>query len=381
MRRASQLTLSVIVFVLSGLPVVAVPPIINPYADVNWKTCGKHKANLHTHTLQHRVREDGAIVFVNGLIQAPDGTVIQEPREGYDRRNRHPGVDAAQGRRGGSDGSITPTAKIDAYRSRGYTILALTDHNMVTWPWQDYGRDPATLGMLAVQGCELSRHHHMGSYFNDYNGSAGNVEESIRAVGDRNGLAMLFHPGRYSESVDWYVNLYEKYDHLIGMEVYNQLDRYPQDRTLWDQVLTRLMPHRPVWGMANDDAHGMGHVGRSWQVFLLPELTEQAFRHAMRHGHSLFSHARGGHQPDGGDPAPVIHAINVNDAEGTIAIEASGYEGIAWISAGRVIADGPVLDAEGRQGYVRAELAGETGRTCTQPFFIGDPEKGTPTEE
>ncbi len=381
MRCANHLILSVVVFVLSGLSVVAVTPFINPYADVNWETYGRHKANLHTHTLQHRVREDGAIVFVNGLIQAPDETILQKVQKGHDRQNRHPDVDAAQGRRGGSDGSLTPTAKIDAYQSRGYTILALTDHDMVTWPWQDYGRDSTALGMLAVQGCEPSRHHHMGSYFNDYNGSAGNVEESICAAGDRNGLAMLFHPGRYGESMDWYVNLYEKYDHLIGMEVYNQGDRYPRDRALWDEVLTRLMPHRPVWGMANDDAHELGHVGRNWQVFLLPELTEAALRHAMRHGHSFFSYAQGGHPREGGDPAPVIEAIRVNEAEGQIAIEASGYERIEWISAGRVIAGGPVLDAKGRQGYVRAELTGETGRTYTQPFFIGDPEAGTPTGE
>jgi len=381
MHRFIRLIPSAAVFVLSGLSVLAVTPIVNPYADVNWQAYGKHKANLHTHTLQHRFREDRASVFASGLIHAPDGTVLQEAQEGYDNRNHHPDFDAAKGRWGGSDGSMTPTAKIDAYRSLGYTILALTDHNRVTWPWQDYGREPEALGMLAVQGCEPSRHHHMGSYFNDYNGASDNVEESIRAVGDRNGLAVIFHPGRYSESDDWYVNLYKKHDHLIGMEVYNQGDRYSKDRALWDRVLTQLMPHRPIWGMANDDAHRIGHVGRNWQVFLLPELTEQALRHAMRHGHSFFSYAPGGHPQDGGDPAPVIHAITVKEAEGTIEVIASGYESIAWISAGRKIAEGPVLDANGRQGYVRAELAGKTGRTYTQPFFIGDPQKGTPTED
>ncbi len=381
MRRASQLILSAVVFVLSGVSVFARTPIMNPYAEVNWETYRQHKANLHTHTLQHRVRDDGSIVFVNGLIQAPDGTILQEAEGGYNRRNRHPDFEAAQGRSGGSDGRVTPMAKIDAYRGLGYTILALTDHNMVTWPWQDYGRDPNVLGMLAVQGNEPSRHHHMGSYFNDYDGSARNVEASIQAVGERNGLAVLFHPGRYRESVDWYVNLYEKYDHLVGLEVYNQGDRYPQDRATWDAVLTRLMPQRPVWGMANDDAHGHGHVGRNWQVFLLPELTEEALRRAMIRGHSFFSYAPGGHPRDSGDPAPVIEAIRVNAGAGQIAIEASGYDRVEWISAGRVIADGPVLDASERQGYVRAVLIGETGRTYTQPFFIGDPQEGTPAEE
>ncbi len=357
--------------------------IINPYADVNWETYSQHKANLHTHTRMHRFREDGASVFRTGLIHAQDGTILQEPQEGYDNKNRHPDYEAAKGRglHGGSDGSLSPPAKIDAYQSRGYTILALTDHNVVTWPWQDYGRDPESLGMLAVQGCEPSRHHHMGSYFNDSNGPTGNVEESIRAVGERNGLAVLFHPGRYKETDDWYVELYEKYEHLIGLEVYNQGDRYPNDRELWDRLLTQLMPYRPVWGASNDDAHSIGQVGRNWQVFLLPELNEQALRYAMRHGHSFFSYAPLGHPEDGGDPAPVIQSITVKDVEGTIEIKASGYESIEWISAGQVIAEGHLFDAKGHQGYVRAQLIGETGRTYTQPFFIGDPKKGTPARK
>ena len=380
MRRTSQLILSVLVFVLSGLSVFAGTPIINPYAEVNWETYGKHKANLHTHTVRSKVRDDGSVIFNHGLIQAPDGTILRGPQTRNAKR-QHPDFREATGRPGGSDGWITPTRIIDTYRGLGYTILALTDHDRVTWPWQDYGRDPEALGMLAVQGSEPSQHHHMGSYFNDYNGRFKNLEQSIQAVGERNGLAVIFHPGRYGGSADRYVNLFEKYDHLVGIEVYNQRDRYSQDRELWDRILTRLMPQRPVWGMANDDAHIGAHIGNSWQVFLLPELTEEALRHAMRNGHSFFSNVRGGHPKDGSDPAPLIESIRVDKGAARITIQASGYERVEWISAGRVIADGSVLDANGLQGYVRAVLIGGAGRTYTQPFFVGDPAKGTPTGE
>jgi hypothetical protein len=340
MHRSMQIMRIVAISILSGGSALAVTPIINPYAQVNWETYGKHKANLHTHTLAHRFRGDGAIIFVNGLIQAPDGRILQESREGYNAREPYPAFRNARGRRGGSDGSLSPTAKIDAYHRRGYTILALTDHNMVTYPWQNYGRQPSALGMLAVPGCEPSRHHHIGSYFNDYDGSATNLVESLKTIGARNGLAVLFHPGRYDHGVDWYADLYKKYEHLIGLEVYNQGNRYPQDRALWDALLTRLMPHRPVWGMANDDAHGPGHIGLNWQIFLLPELSEEALRHAMHQGHSFFSYAYEGHLPDGDKNVPVIEAIRVDSAIGQIAIEATGYETIDWISAGQVIAGG-----------------------------------------
>ena len=59
---------------------------ISPYEGVNWATTGQHKGNLHTHTTQ-------------------------------------------------SDGALAPSAMIDEYSSRGFGILALTDHNTVTWPW------------------------------------------------------------------------------------------------------------------------------------------------------------------------------------------------------------------------------------------------------
>ncbi len=313
--------------------------IFNPYAGVDWSTFGQYKGNLHTHTTQ-------------------------------------------------SDGNASPAAMIDAYRGIGYSILSLTDHDThggtaaTTWPWTDFGRDPASLGMVAIQGNEISRPHHIGSYFNDYgDANQSSASAAIAEIGNRNGLAVLFHPGRYSESVSWYTDLYTTYDHLIGMEVYNQGDRYPGDRALWDQVLTQLMPHTPVWGFSNDDAHNAtSHLGRNWNTFLLPELTEAAVRDAMVAGQFYFSYAPGGHPAGGGDPAPVINSIAVDEQAGTITIDASGATGISWISAGVEIASGVMsLDVSAHQGYVRAELFGSGGaKTYTQPFFVGDPDGGTP---
>ena len=304
--------------------------IFNPYADVDWVEFDQHKGNLHTHTTQ-------------------------------------------------SDGRASPAAMIDTYRGIGYSVLALTDHDTrttaaPTWPWTDYDRDPAELGMVAIQGNEISGPNHIGSYFNDY-GDASQTSESaaLAEIRARGGLAVMFHPGRYSRSVDWYVDLYRNNEHLIGMEVYNQGDRYPGDRDLWDQLLTRLMPGKPVWGFSNDDAHNATlHPGRNWQTFILAELTEEAVRNAMVSGQFYFSYAPNGHLSDGGDPAPVINSIAVDDEASTITIVASGYTNISWISAGVEIANGvTTLDVSTHEGYVRAELIGPNGKTYTQPFFVG----------
>ena len=311
--------LSAVVFV-AGVPVALAGSGLfnNPYEGVSWTH--QHKGNLHTHTTQ-------------------------------------------------SDGSLHPSAMIDQYASRGYSILALTDHNTVTYPWTAYGRNPATLGMIAIQGSEPSRAHHHGSFFNGYNGSSSNVDTSLQTIQDNGGLSMFYHPGRYSYNAQWYVDRYNTYPSLVGMEVYNQGNRYV-DLVLWDQVLTELMPDRPVWGYSNGDSHTTAHVDRNWSVFLLPELSEAAVRNAMVEGQSYFSYT-----PTQGAAAPTISMIAVDQSAGTISITAAGYTQIRWISEGNQIATGATFDyftsmACVEDSYVRAELHGPTGITYTQPFGV-----------
>lgn len=331
--------------------------IDNPYQSVNWEADGRHKANLHTHTTR-------------------------------------------------SDGRLNPHEVVDAYHQLEYSILAITDHNEVTWPWEAFGemkpsnrylsragsedsvmsedfvfetRDPAELGMLAIQANELSRHHHMGSFFNGHIGVPYNEridyniteEESLNAVRDSSGLAMIYHPGRYNRDVDWYVSLYRKYDMLVGLEIYNQGDRYPGDRMLYDSILTVLMPGRKVWAYSNDDLHTLSHLGRNWNVFLLPELTEEWFRLGMEKGLSYWVYAPAGHY---GVEPPVINSVTTNGRKATISIEAENYNSVVWISDGDVVAEGVTVDLnslESAGNYIRAELMGSEGTvTGTQPFGI-----------
>lgn len=125
----------------------------NPYEDVDWETYGQYKANFHAHTNQ-------------------------------------------------SDGSFTPDEVIDKYHGAGYKILDLTDHDSygynadTTWPWTKWDRNPEELGMLAIEGNELSNTDHIGSLFNDYGGPrAGEEELALQKVRERNGLAIMHHPG------------------------------------------------------------------------------------------------------------------------------------------------------------------------------------------
>ncbi|MFW6289690.1 MAG: hypothetical protein ACOC0R_01880, partial [Mariniphaga sp.] len=218
------------------------------------------------------------------------------------------------------------------------------------------------------EGNEFSRHHHMGSFFNDLQGTE-DVTESLEAVAAEEGIVMLNHPGRYNHPIGWYADLYTAHDHLIGLEVYNQGDRYPGDRPKWDSLLTVTMPDRNVWAYSNDDMHTLPHVGRNWNMLILPELTHEAVRKGMENGLSYFIYAPEGH--DGPEP-PVIHSIKTDNS--TIEIDASRFTAVEWISEGKVVHDGEVINLKNIENigsYVRAMLYGP-GETVagTQPFGI-----------
>lgn len=336
--------------------------VVDPYEHVDWVEFQRHKANMHTHTTE-------------------------------------------------SDGDMTPDQVIDEYRERGYTILAITDHNRCTYPWENWGRYPDQLGMLAIAGNELSLHHHLNSFFVPFVTSSPNVDLTLELIGSAGGLAMLNHPGRYSLTVQQYVQWYDTYDHLFGMEVINQGGRYNGDWSpvwpgndihLWDLVLSDLMPERPVWGVAADDMHSIGHLGRDWLTYLIPaaEATSSegedrpwmqdsvtsagpdhaVVRQATQLGQYYFSSVAT-HPTDFRDVAqtPVINGVVVDDAAGSVTISASsGGQPLPagdyrWISMGTQVQVGPTINFRTTPGvgsYVRAEMRGQGGTTYTNPFGI-----------
>jgi hypothetical protein len=388
--------------------------VLNPYNGIDWRTCGRHKAALHLHTLQ-------------------------------------------------SDGYHDVAEVVDAYRKAGFSILSITDHDWnypnarvqwkrlppekaspypkpphpanfpadPTWPWTDYGcAAPNTLGMVGIQGNELTFRHHINSYFNDYgvwytrtgkrapfggivdaNGKEVWEDDQLLAIRQKGGLAVINHPGIPSvhawwerKPLSWYVERYQKHpaDCLIGIEVANnEPNQVPYDEGLWDQLLARFMPRRPIWGFGSDDMHQLNGARQAFNVFFLDQLTESGVRKAMESGQFCVctSTTRVNYLPT---PAklsvfPKLDAIEVNEAAGTIRLQVSDCDEVRWISApesldpvedyktsdrpwpqGRVVHVGDTIhyrEVAGIQNYLRAELRRTEGqalhRTLTNPFGIG----------
>ena len=339
----------------------------NPYADIDWATINQFKSNFHTHTTQSNDASDG----------------------------------------------FTTAYVVDRYHAAGYKILSLTDHDYNPYPWELFpqymtnvpSRDPVALGMLAVPGNELSKDNtnswseRTGGQFNHHNdfftGRQGqefaSLQESYAYTYVLGGLQIINHPGQYwsidntysetqKDGPGWHANNFQTFPSLIGLEVYNQGNRRPNDRILWDQILQRTMPHRPVYGYSCDDAHNNDQLFRNYNFMLMEDLSTYELKEAMCKGESYFCYEPAG---TGEGKAPRISAINVDENNRTITIEAKGL--VHWIYAtdntsstpssarSTVVGIGKTFCYEGYQGsYVRAFITNVFGETCTQPFSFVD---------
>ncbi len=344
----------------------------NPYQEIDWTTINQFKGNFHTHTTQSNDASDG----------------------------------------------FTTAYVVDRYHAAGYKILSLTDHDYNPYPWELFpqymstvpARDPATLGMLAVPGNELSKDNtnswseRTGGQFNHHNdfftGRQGqefaSLQESYAYTYALGGMQIINHPGQYwsinntysetqKDGPGWHATNFKTYPSLIGLEVYNQGNRRPNDRILWDQILERTMPERPVFGYSCDDAHNDDQLFRNYNFMLMEELSTEELKDAMRKGETYFCYEPKG---SGEAKAPRITNIAVDEDKKTITIEANGL--VYWIygtdktssaaSSARstVVGIGNTFCYEGYQGsYVRAFITNVYGETCTQPFSFVDVKNST----
>jgi hypothetical protein len=381
--------------------------VSNPYESVDWQTFSQYRADLHLHTLQ-------------------------------------------------SDGCHSVDEVVRAFHDAGFSILSITDHDAVapnlcalrdaatqrqidvgayatertpypdarpptypadtTWPWSDYGAPSAAdLGMLGIEGAELTCTYHVGAFFTDYgvpppcNEASPTLDEELLEVATRGGLAVLNHPDT-KQPREWFVKLYREHsaESFVGLEIAADeaatVDSYIE---LWDQLLGEVMPSRPIWAFGTSDMHLLVKTRFAFTVFLLDELTTENVKEAMRRGQFYsvvqprtlnLSRDRGlayAGQAAYDGTYPALRSILVDRGARRIAIDAAGYDDIIWISrpsssepspgatapspAGEVVQRGPVFDFSDREtlSYVRAELIRHTDdgpiRLLINPFALTRP--------
>jgi hypothetical protein len=227
----------------------------NPYETVDWQTFSHYRADLHVHTLQsdgcHSVDEVVRAFHDAGfsILSITDHDIVAP--------NLCPLREAAT--QGQIDYGAFATERTPYPDPRPSTFPSDT-----TWPWSVYGApSPAELGMLGIEGAELTCTYHVNSFFSNYGvpppcaAADAVLNEELLEVARRGGLAVLNHPDT-KQPPEWFVRLYRDHsaESFVGLEIGADdaatVDSYV---TLWDQLLGEVMPSRPIWGLGTSDMH------------------------------------------------------------------------------------------------------------------------------
>lgn len=359
--------------------------ITNPYETVDWDTWGLYKANLHTHTTY-------------------------------------------------SDGEMLLSDVVESYYALDYDILAITDHGVNGTKWTEKpkmvpivgyyafinkidtlseeryeqittGSDRGGRGMLNVtQGNEMNclvlNKNHVNGFFTDYGyailGVENDYETVIKGNSEAGGITFINHIGDWTKgsgdfggnddpkNIQFFADMFMNYSSCVGMEIINSSDSTTKyDRILWDNILQVVLPTgRNVFGFSNDDAHVPSDIGRSFEQFMLPELSQEALRTAMETG-TFFSTGKRTRYELGDDfnadihsPYPTVTRIDVDKTTNVITVSGENYNNIQWVSNGKIIAEGNKIDLNAYEDditcYVRFQMAGDGGMTFSQPFVVDD---------
>ena len=404
--------------------------VLNPYEGVDWGTYGKYKAAFHVHTTSSDGDDNASDMLKThylrdfSIVAVTDHGVLTESWSEEPKR------------------AATDKEFLAFYSSKPKKYLTKQEENQIING--EYDRiDPDNItnrtqpgGMIGLKcGIELlanaemytssDTHIDIGHSFtagacNLSYSSKDSITKVLKLSAAAGGVNYIHHPGRYTGGgyaddsaagaaisnnriyIDKYVKLLKETS-ALGMEIMNKRDyESKSDRVLYDNILKVLAPDkRPVWAFSSDDSHNIDEVGWSFNVMLLPELSETATIESMKKG-AFYAVARVdrreciNHKFLGQDTperkatpeaaknflpqsVPSISKIAVDKERGIITITGDDYTTIEWIADGVKIATGNTLDMNRQEyegkifHYVRAQLKSTTGIAYTQPFYVQNP--------
>lgn len=363
---------------------------INPYENINWSNVKKYKANFHQHSTESDGLEHVAILIDQAKALGMDVFTVSDHDSYRVDRGKYPKVLNVSdpnaeyydpNRPDGRFRNIFPYSYFDGdvyydpNNSGNYSVLAREG----TLGEFDIDENGFMQGMLALEGAEFTENHHMISIANSVDGYPGGKDEEklIKEVDNRGGVIYFAHPGDHSDPVlgrnykdkynpQWYRNLLSKYESCLGLEVFNQGDRFRNDRKLWDHLNNIGFDAIPIWGFSGTDSHA-SYNKRNHNVLFMNNLNVEEMKACLKNGSFYFVY---GNQP------PEINSIEVDEQEKTITINTvNPYDEVVWVSGGLEVFTGNQLnyaESLGISKYVRAIVKGRDGTSMTNPVYFSE---------
>lgn len=264
-----------------------------------------------------------------------------------------------------SDGDVDLATRVEQYKSAGYSILAVTDHEKTN--------DVApfcTPDFLLISGMEthpVSPRLGMAFHFVCLNVPLGlsferqaGAEERIKTVLERGGCVVAAHPYWCGFTIEELYPL--KAYGVSAMEVYNATCRFSGravSSVHWDELLAKgwRLP-----AVAVDDVHGDNSLFVGWTWIRAEELSLEAVMAALRAGAFYAS------------TGPEFKDVRIQD--GTVKVECSPVAKIQFLADApngmQVLAtDAPLTSAsfapKRKLTYVRVEITDADGKVAWSP--------------
>jgi hypothetical protein len=259
-----------------------------------------------------------------------------------------------------SDGREETSVVINRYAKAGYGALAITDHNIVNWPWPS--RPP---GLIPIQGDEVSKYPtlqnmHIMSLFCGYAPKDATLDPqaTINAIKGDDGLAVIAHP-YFSMKAPADLAKLNGYN---GVEIYNRSSELISNRgysvDIWDYLLSNT-GNRKIWGYAVDDYHfDPADFNRGKIMVIAPVKSADDIKTALRSG-SFFAIVGTGD----------LRFRNISVSGQTIEVVTSGPSDITFFGyrgrplSGRTATTRAVYKLTGNERYVRVQAVSSDGGT------------------
>lgn len=196
-----------------------------------------------------------------------------------------------------SDGKDNTQQLINKYSDMGYQSLAITDHNIINWPWPNIPNN-----MIPIEGQEITQGYrnitesindyylriansgnwHITSLFNDFSTTNfNNPQIWINDINNKNGLSVIAHPhytGQTLNDLKILVN-------YTGIEIFNKkvhlLSNKGYALDIWDGLLSS--GRKNTWGFSVDDYHGDSNgLGYGKIIILSDNFNEESIKNNIK---------------------------------------------------------------------------------------------------
>jgi len=180
------------------------------------------------------------------------------------------------------DGTCTVKAILKQAAEMGLQVIAVTDHDEIGGSLEAIQQAPSYgIGVIPASEITTADGHLLALYIQHNIPKGLSLEETLRRVGEQNGICIAPHPGGYRfnsltpQTIRRALQTPELAKVLLGIEVYNA----GMINLSGNQVGLHLADELPVARIGSSDAHYLGMVGKGTTMF--NGSTIQHFRLAM----------------------------------------------------------------------------------------------------